>query len=112
MKKALAKKQEGTAIMIVRAQTLGKAPEEKTFVLKDGRKLRTVYELIDELETMNDSLFNEYANKTKNDFANWIRDVFSDRPLADELSKIQSRIDAQRAILKHVVRELKKLAKQ
>ena len=97
----------GKAISI---KTLGKAPEEKTFVLKDGRKLRTLYELIDELETMNDDLFRDYVNDSKNDFANWIEGVFNDKPLANELRLIKNRIDTQRAVLKHVVRELQSLA--
>ncbi|MBI4144644.1 hypothetical protein HY493_00365 [Candidatus Woesearchaeota archaeon] len=106
---ALAKK-DSPAQAIITIKTLGKAPEEKTFVLKDGRKLRTLYELIDELETMNDGLFKDYVNDSKNDFANWIEGVFNDEPLANELRLIKNRIDTQRAVLKHVVRELQRLA--
>lgn len=106
-KRAKVASKPGKAIAI---KTLGKAPEEKTFVLRDGRKLRTLYELIDELETMNDGLFKDYVNDSKNDFANWIEGVFDDEALANELRLTKTRIDTQRAVLKHVVRELQRLA--
>ena len=73
----------------------GKAPEENAFVLHDDRKLRTVYELIDELETMPDDVFHEYVTWERNDFANWINDVFEAPDLATEIRKMQNRFDGQ-----------------
>ena len=108
--KAIAPKAE--AIITIRSKSLGQAPEEKTFVLKGGRKLASLYELIDELETMNDDLFNQHVDDMKNDFASWIRDVFENRPLADEIHKMHDRFDTQRAILKHIVRDLKQLERK
>ncbi|MBI4150951.1 hypothetical protein HY492_02385 [Candidatus Woesearchaeota archaeon] len=105
-KKAVSKGAQ--AVVTLKTSITGHAPEEKTFVLKDGRKLRTLYELIDELETMPDALFHEFVNGNKNDFAAWIEGVFNEKSLADELRKLQSRFDHQRAILKHLVRELRK----
>ncbi len=87
---------------------LGSAPEGKAFVLHDGRKLRTLYELIDELETMNDDTFKSFVHQGKNDFASWIEGVFQEKTLADELRKTPSRTDHQKIILKHLVRLLRK----
>jgi len=89
---------------------LGKAPTEKSFVLHDGRKLAALYELIDELETMSDDAFREYVSWERNDFANWINDVFEVPDLATEFRRAQGRIDAQRAIMKHIIRELTRLS--
>ena len=86
----------------------GEAPEEHAFVLKDGRKLRTMYQLIDELETMPDPIFKEYVTPFKNDFSNWLKDVFQERDLAEEIKGMRERMDTHRAVLKHVIRELKK----
>ena len=72
--------------------------------------MRSLYDLVDELETMGDETFGRYVNASKNDFANWTRDVFDEKNLAEELSRLQHRVDTQRAILKHLVRELKKIA--
>jgi hypothetical protein len=96
----------------VSKKIMGRAPEEYSFVLHDGRKLKTAYELIDELETMSEESFRNYVNDMKNDFANWMRDVFQEKHLADEMIKIRSRVDTQRAILKHLVREFKKLEEE
>ncbi len=89
---------------------LGKTPEEKAFLLHDGRKLKTLYELVDELETMSDDAFKEYVNWERNDFANWITDVFEVPDLSAELRRMQSRFDAQRTLLKHFARQLQQLA--
>ncbi|MBI4143948.1 hypothetical protein HY486_01745 [Candidatus Woesearchaeota archaeon] len=99
-------------VMNVKKRILGRAPEEHTFVLHDGRKLKTVYELIDELETMSDNSFKEYVNDMKNDFSTWIKDVFDEKGLAAQLERMHDRIEAQRLLLKHVVRELNELVKK
>ena len=96
----------------VSKKIMGRAPEEYSFVLHDGRKLKTAYELIDELETMSEESFRNYVNEMKNDFANWLRDVFQEKHLADEMLKIRSRADTQRAIQKHLVREFKRLEEE
>lgn len=105
-------KPKKTVKVTVFSKVLGKAPEKYSFILHDGRKLRTVYELIDELETMNDDVFKDYVNEAKHDFANWLGDVFEAKDLSEEIRKTQNRIDNQRAIMKHLIRELKKSAKK
>jgi len=89
-------------------KVLGKAPETKTFYLKDGRKIRTVYELIDELELMTEDTFKHYVSDIENHFANWLEHVFNEKNLAGELRQIKGRMETQRALLKHLVRELVK----
>ncbi len=91
-------------------KVLGKAPEKYSFSLHDGRKLRSVYELIDELETMTDETFKQYVTDAENHFANWIEHVFSEKDFANELRHAHNRIDAQRALLKKLVKELTKQA--
>ena len=94
------------------SKVLGKAPEKHSFVLHDGRKLRTVYELIDELETMNNDVFKNYVNESKHDFANWLGDVFEAKDLSEEIRKTQNKLDNQRAIMKHLIRELRKISRK
>jgi len=87
-------------------KVLGKSPEEYRFYLSDGRKLQSLYELIDELETMGEDNFNHYVNELDNHFANWVEHVFDEKVLATELRKVKGRIETQRQLLKHMVREL------
>ena len=104
-KKKAAKKEPKVEVTITR-KILGKAPEEYHFVLQDGRKLGSIYELIDELETMHADLFKHHVNETKNDFANWIEHTFNEKSLAEELRELENNLDMQRAILKEMVRKL------
>lgn len=104
----VAAKQGARVEVTVMGKSLREAPEKFHFVLHDGRHLRSLYELVDELETMGDDAFRGHANEFKNDFASWVRDVFDEKHLAEEIARVQHRIDAQRAILKHLVRELRR----
>ena len=103
-------KQKTTIKVTITKKILGKAPEKYSFFLQDGRKLKTVYELIDELETMTEETFKHYVTETENHFANWIEHVFSEKNLAEEIRHIHNKIDTQKALLKHLVRELTKKA--
>jgi hypothetical protein len=103
-------KPKATIHVTITRKVLGKAPEKYCFNLPDGRKLKSVYELVDELETMSEENFRQYVSETENHFANWIEHVFSEKNLANELRHVRNRIDTQRAILKHLVRELAKMA--
>jgi len=110
-KKAMKKAPKAKIQVCVQKKIAGHAPEEHCFYLQDGRKLRTVYHLIDELETMTDDVFRHHVNEFRNDFANWVEHVFDDKALAEEMREAQTRFEMQRALLKEIVRELRKQAK-
>ncbi len=115
--KALKKKQLASldfpkkgAYVRIQSKVLGESPKEYEFYLKDGRRLKSIYELVDALETMDDSLFREYANEAKNDFSSWIRDVFSEPGFAKEIHKVNDRIKMQKALMKKLIEETKRAA--
>ncbi len=54
---------------------------EKAFWLNDGRMLKNLKELAQALETMDGALWSFHANGEKNDFANWVEDVFGQKQL-------------------------------
>ena len=105
IKKAKPVKKTPIKVTIVRKIT-GKAPEKQEFYLKDGRQLKDIYELIDELETMAEETFRHHANEIDNHFANWIEHTFGEKSLAEEIRYINDRLDTQRAIMKHLIREM------
>ena len=77
---------------------------ETYFYLANGFILKSIEELYHALSIMDDSLFEQHANQTKNDFANWIRDVFTETELANKISKTKSKIETQN-ILKEYLNE-------
>jgi hypothetical protein len=92
--------------VIIKKKILGEAPEEHHFIIADGRKLKNILELADALETMSEEIFSHHANELKNDFSAWVKDVFYDHSLAEDISRAKSRIEAQAVILRRMVKEL------
>jgi len=78
----------------VKKKLLEDAPEDKRFWLCDGRVLKNLKELEEALRTMSDETYRYHVTSTKNDFYNWIKDVFGDRKLALEIKKSRNRISA------------------
>ncbi len=106
-KKNIKKAKPKTTIKIsVSKKILEEAPEEFAFVLNDGRKLKSVQELTNSLETMSDDLFNYHVTDIKNDFANWIDDIFNESKLAEEMKKTKSRIETRIKLLQKLVDEV------
>ena len=100
------KKPLQTVEVIIRKKVLGEAPEEHHFVVADGKKLKNIIELADALETMSEEIFRHHANEFKNDFSAWVKDVFYDHSLAEDISRARNRLETQIAILRRLVKEL------
>jgi len=58
---------------------------EHYFVLCDGRIIKSLEELMLFLKDMDQKTFTYHVNDQKNDFSNWIRYVFKEKKLADEI---------------------------
>jgi len=55
------------------------------------------------MDQISDEDFNFHVNEEKNDFANWIRDVFGNEKLASKMDTSKCRKENQIALLKHAV---------
>lgn len=77
------------------------ASPDQYFILKSGRGLKNIYELSNALSGMDDSTFEHHVNSGKNDFANWIKYVFHEDKLADEIYNAKSREQMHRLISRH-----------
>ena len=64
---------------------------EQHFVVADGNRLKNILDLADALETMSEDVFKHHSNELKNDFSSWVRDVFYDHSLADDISMAKTR---------------------
>ena len=95
-----------TVEVIIRKKVLGEAPFEQHFVVADGRKLKNIIELADALETMTEDIFSHHVNEAKNDFSSWVKDVFYDHSLAEDISRAKNKLETQIVVLRRLVKEL------
>ncbi|MEK6808158.1 MAG: DUF5752 family protein [Nanoarchaeota archaeon] len=76
------------------------------FRLNNGAVVKSIPELADALSKIPEDIFNYHSNDNRNDFSSWIRDVFGEKELAEELSKVSCKTDAQLCVLRYLVKML------
>ena len=64
---------------------LDNVKEENKFLLNNGKSLNNLKELYKELRRMNNKTFNHHVNEDKNDFYNWVNDIYKNKVLSDDL---------------------------
>lgn len=81
---------------------------DKYFVLCDGRKLKSAKELADVLQVITDDMFRYHVTDAKNDFSNWINDVFGEQDLAKKVRMIKNRLETSIEIYRAMFDKLEK----
>ncbi len=64
---------------------------DHVFHLKSGSTIKNLYELANELATMDEETFRHHVNEEKNDFHNWILHIIRDEHLASVFGEIKDR---------------------
>ena len=82
------------------------AHPDKVFILVNGKRLKNVKELADILDKIEDDVFNHHVTDDRNDFANWLRDVFKDLDLAREIAGCKDKDKMQLVLYKHIAHKL------
>jgi hypothetical protein len=77
-------------------------PHEKYFVLANGKPVKNVAELASILDQIEDHVFHHHVTTDRNDFHNWVRDVFEDVELARKISGVQDKKHLQLVIYRHM----------
>ena len=67
------------------------------FRVINGLELRNMCDLADALEVMDDQTFAYHVNDTRNDFAEWVKDILGDQHLAEKMENLESRDDYAKA---------------
>lgn len=96
----------------IKKEVYGQAPEQYHFVLASGEKLKDLKELNQALEKMSEEVFKYHVNGEKNDFSTWIKDIFKEDSLANEIKKFNTRIEHQLTVQKHINNKLEKVIKK
>jgi DNA polymerase III delta subunit len=82
---------------------LKRQPEEKHyFVLISGHKIKNAKELADTLEHIDHEQFFHHVNEERNDFTNWLIDVFEEHELAEKVKTARDKEHARLIIYKHI----------
>jgi hypothetical protein len=72
---------------------------DQYFFLRNGQPIKSLSELADALEFIDDITFEHHVNEYRNDFANWIRDVIKDEKLAARIQATDNRAAMLRELL-------------
>lgn len=82
---------------------------EKYFVLCNGSTIKDYKELAALLEIIGDDVFYYHVTSERNDFANWVRDVFEEEELAESIRHSKSRHEMMAILYKHLFHKLEGL---
>ena len=77
-------------------------PEWKSFWFNKGPIVKSLKELAAVLPTVPPAMFAIHVNSSKNDLANWIKDVVGDVDLAIEMKKAQTAKTAAETVVKRL----------
>ena len=77
-------------------------PDHQYFVLANGAPVKHVGELAAILDQLEDHVFNHHVSPERNDFHNWIKDVFQDVELARKVVGVDDKKRLQLVIYKHM----------
>lgn len=79
---------------------------DKMFIMVNGHKLKNVKELADVMEKIEDHVFNHHVTEDKNDFAQWLHDVFEEIDLAKEVAGCKEKKHIQLVLYRHISKKL------
>ncbi len=91
------------------ARVLADTSGDKRFFCHDGCISQNLYQLAECLDRISEVSFRHHVTEMKNDFSNWVRDVFGDDKLANELSRCANSFEASRVIRERIAWLQKKL---
>ncbi len=112
-KSAIEKQKKSVVKPVAKKYTLFvEVTPDKYFVMCDGRQIKNYRELADILQTINDDMFSYHVNDTRNDFANWITDVFREEDLSKKIHNLRNRLDMSIELYRYLFEKLEKLNKK
>jgi hypothetical protein len=82
---------------------------DTSFFCHDGCVSKDLHQLAECLAHMTEESYNHHVTLLKNDFSNWVRDVFGDDKLANDLTRCANSDEAAKAVSQRVAWLQKKL---
>ena len=91
------------------ARVLSDTRGDKSFFCHDGCVSKNLQQLAECLAHMTDDAYHHHVTTLKNDFSAWVRDVFGDDKLANNLTSCANRTEAAKAVRDRIAWLQKKL---
>ena len=83
-------------------------PSEHYFFARNEMIIKSLSELCDALNNMDDHTYMHHVNKERNDFSEWIKDVIGDKKLAKGIRKAKTKEEVSKFISMRLERARKK----
>lgn len=83
------------------------AEPEFYFRVIDGSEIKSLPGLAEALGSMSDDSFYYHVSEHKNDFSSWIRDVFNENELAENVGKAKDKPETELHVLRFMMNRLK-----
>ncbi len=74
------------------------------FWLRSGQPLKSIQELALHLPLLSEEDFTHHVREGKNDFANWVRELFAEHELAAALAQCRTKTEMQSTLYSHIMR--------
>lgn len=91
------------------ARVLGDTSGDKCFFCRDGCVSKNLQQLAECLDRISEDSYHHHVTPIKNDFSNWVRDVFGDDKLANDLSRCANSAEAAKTVRDRITWLQKKL---
>jgi len=91
------------------ARVLSDTSGDKCFFCHDGCIAKSLHELAECLAYITEEAYYHHVTPLKNDFSNWVRDVFGDDKLANDLTRCANHDEAAKAVRDRIAWLQKKL---
>ncbi|MBW2992133.1 hypothetical protein KY345_02855 [Candidatus Woesearchaeota archaeon] len=93
-------------------ELLGDAKPENYFVTRDGQRIKNLYQLQKSLLNMNDDTFNHHVNNERNDFYNWVKDIYKDEALSSVVLNCRAKNELAQKLKDRIEEAIQKKKKQ
>jgi hypothetical protein len=91
------------------ARVLADVSQGKVFFCHDGCVVKNLQQLAECLDHISGDSYLHHVTPVNNDFSNWVRDVFGDDKLANELTNSTNHVEAAKAVRNRIAWLQKKL---
>ncbi len=77
------------------------------FTAINGQEIKSLFELAYALERMSDDAYYYHVNDYKNDFSSWVKDVFMENNLSEQMKRAHGRLESAVVVFKFIIDNLK-----